>query len=109
MSDVQAALDAMRAAEDEAREWLGDVELADPPERGALGSLVARWARDRLRLVERDRATLERHTAQPAWDGAESCARCSFTDPPTKTWHVMWPCDDAAAVIGYWLTEGQGT
>lgn len=97
MSDVQAALDAMRAAEDEAR-WIVDNVFT-----------LRRWADDRLRLVERDRATLERHRASLVSYGhtehggigeAETCWFCSL---PTPT----WPCPDAAAVIGYWTQEDE--
>jgi hypothetical protein len=59
------------------------------------------WARDRLRLIARDRATLERHRARTEHDGdyrkaGEFCSSCLGAER-------RWPCPDAQAVIDYWL------
>jgi hypothetical protein len=82
---VEAALELMAEAEQEARElsrWPHN-ESARP----------ARWARDRLRLIERDRATLQRHRdAGIAGQWHMGCAACGRE----------WPCPDAAAVIRFW-------
>jgi hypothetical protein len=53
------------------------------------------WARDRVRLIERDRNTLELHAATDYGDGQRSCEVCG----------VHSPCDDLAAVIGYWCHD----
>jgi hypothetical protein len=84
-ASAQAALDAMAAAEDEAREIAGD--WRSHPTIG-----VGRWARDRVRLIERDRDTLERHAATDYGDGQRSCEVCG----------VHSPCHDLQAVIRYW-------
>lgn len=87
MSDVQAALDAMAAAEREARtvvdEWVNT-------------ELSVRWARDRVVLVARDRATLQRHRAKRSAVGP-LCVAC-------HDFHY-WPCPDARAVIDHWTRE----
>jgi hypothetical protein len=93
MSDVQAALDAMAAAEQEAREFeVGAFTLALIPHMGRVND----WARDRVRLIERDRNTLELHAPTDYGDGElASCEVCG----------VHSPCDDLQAVIGYWCHD----
>lgn len=86
MPDVKAALDAMAAAEQEAREALRAKWFDD--------SLAGRWARARVALVARDRATLERHTPQ-------RCAFCNAREihgSPSQ-------CPDLLAVIDYWTRD----
>lgn len=88
MSDAQAALDAMAHAEIEAKRY------ADPSD----ARKIAEWARDRVALVARDRATLERHSPDeefPMWCGDGGCGELK----------VDWPCADARAVIDYWTRD----
>jgi hypothetical protein len=85
-ASAQAALDAMAAAEQEARGWSSPWPDAPKSER---------WARDRIRLIERDRDTLELHAATDYGDGRPSCEVCGFYSP----------CDEMRAVIGYWCHD----
>jgi hypothetical protein len=85
MSDMQAALDAMAAAESVARNVIAVERLP-----------FKSWARDRVRLIERDRETLALHQPTDYDDGQlPSCEVCG----------VHSPCDDIAAVIGYWCHD----
>lgn len=81
-SDVQA----VQARLDEAEREICALEPVGQPE------IVVRWARDRLRLVARDRATLERHTLRR--EAADFCPSCIV---------AQWPCDIVQVVIDYWL------
>jgi hypothetical protein len=83
MTDVQAALDAMTKAEQEARGARGD------------GGARESWAYDRLRLIERDRESLDLH--QPDMDGfGAACAKCGTFDP----------CEWQVDIVGYWTRRG---
>lgn len=123
MDDIQAALDAMAAAEQEARSWLNRWAVLGAVT--GLGETVAafkygamrddgektrdeqhgRWARDRVALVVRDRATLERHKATPFEielpERAQLCAGCTWGG---STRHLL-TCPERQAVIDYWTRE----
>jgi hypothetical protein len=86
-ASAQAALDAMAAAEQEARvvvdEWVNT-------------ELSVRWARDRVRLADLHRETLELHEPTDYDDGKlASCEVCG----------VHSPCHDLQAVIRYWCHD----
>jgi hypothetical protein len=84
-ASAQAALDAMAAAESVARNVIAVERLP-----------FKTWARDRVRLIERDRDTLELHAATDYGDGKlASCEVCG----------VHSPCLDMTAVIRYWCHD----
>jgi hypothetical protein len=84
-ASAQAALDAMAAAESVARNVIAVERLP-----------FKSWARDRVRLIERDRDTLELHKPNDYGDGQPpSCDVCGDYSP----------CLDLQAVIGYWCHD----
>jgi hypothetical protein len=89
MADVRAAQEAMTRAEQEARMWDAMALIS--------GSAAQQWARDLLRLVERDRAILERHHATGA-DGL-FCAGHGDRHP------FLADCADRKVVADFWTSD----
>jgi hypothetical protein len=86
-ASAQAALDAMAAAESVARNVIAVERLP-----------FKSWARDRVRLIERDRDTLELHAPNDYGDGQPNPPARSAAD-------VHSPCLDLQAVIRYWCHD----
>lgn len=103
MTDLDRCLDAMTRAEDEARETVEWTRRDDKSDWW-----LHRWARDRVRLVARDRATLERH--EPNLSGKrrllpeadQTCLGCTHGGAT----RYLPDCPERRAVIAYWTTGG---
>lgn len=101
MTTVEEALAAMDAAEQLARGWREHGAVFDSHWKH---EMVNRWARDRLRLIARDRLTLERHTdheyptrdMRPGGSVYVVSHRCGDGNRP---------CKAARDVIDYWQED----
>lgn len=101
---VDAALAAMDTAEQEARKIL--VVIARNENEGTRYAAILR---DRLRLIQRDRETLQRHAIEDGerFNEARFCGYCFSLDTESgDALYTLWPCPDAQAVINHW-TENE--
>lgn len=99
-SRLDLALAAMNAAEAEAIGILGLYEYKETP----TSSLLREWAHARIRLIPRDRSTLDRHYEA----SNRTCAICVDTTlmgDRLERRDVLYPCPEARAVIDYWTAS----